>query len=154
MRNLRSITASTAAVLALALTGCSAPNPQSQTDPQDEEEAQFVVYVECLQEQGVDASYTQDAEGQGHFDVDAVPDDPKFVAAQRACAEHVPQEMKKTLTAAELDALIEVAACMRKQGVDVEDPTVDEPGLRIRGSEEDSAKADEIRAACEKEVEG
>lgn len=93
-----------AAVLALSLTGCSAADRETQTPATDQEEAQFLKYVECLQKQGIKASYSQDSQGQGHFDADTWPDDPKFKAAQQACAEHVPQEMKKTASPAELDA--------------------------------------------------
>lgn len=43
---------------------------------------------------------------------------------------------------------------MRKQGIAVEDPTVDDPALHVSGSEGDSKKADGIKASCETEVQG
>jgi hypothetical protein len=151
---LATVPMSLAAVLALALTGCSDPETATPKTANEQEDAQFQKYVECLQEQGIKASYTQDGQGKGTFDVDSGPNDPKFKAAQQACAEFVPTELKKDASPAELDALVKVATCMRKQGVKVEDPTVEDPALHISGSVDDSAKTEGIRAACEQEVRG
>jgi hypothetical protein len=145
---------SMAAVLALALTGCSSPDNETPKTANEQEDAQFQKYVQCLQDKGIKASYTQDAQGKGNFDVDSGPNDPKFKAAQQACAEFVPTDLKKDVSPTELDAMIKVAACMRKQGVTVEDPTAEDPALHISGSVDDSAKTEGIKAACEKEVQG
>lgn len=143
-----------AAVLALSLTGCDKADNETPVTANEAEDAQFQKYVECLQKQGIKASYTQDAQGKGNFDVDSGPNDPKFKAAQQTCAEYVPTELKKTASPAELDALIKVATCMRKQGIKVEDPTIEDPALHISGSEEEGKKAEAIKASCEKEVQG
>jgi uncharacterized protein involved in copper resistance len=152
MKILRLATASMTAVLALSLIGCS--DPADTTTPADKEDAQFQKYVDCLQKNGIKASYTQDGQGKGHFDADAGPNDPKFKAAQQACAQYAPQEFKKTVSPSELDALVKVAACMRKQGISVVDPTVDDPALHVSGSEDESKKAEGIKATCEKEGQG
>ncbi|MBF9130383.1 hypothetical protein I0C86_15660 [Plantactinospora sp. S1510] len=144
--------ASMVAVAALSLLGCSAADNETPKTDQEQEDAQFLKYVKCLQDNGVEASYSQGSDGRGHFDVDSGPGDPKFKAARQACAEYVPQEMKKTASPSELDALIKVAACMRKQGIAVEDPTIDDPALHIGGAEGDSRKIEEIRASCQKET--
>jgi hypothetical protein len=41
---------------------------------------------------------------------------------------------------------------MRKQGIDVEDPTADDPALHISGTEGDSEKAEKVKATCETEI--
>lgn len=152
MRILPLAFAPVAAVLAISLTGCSTADKKTPVTSQDD--TPYTDYVNCLQKHGVKASFTRDAQGQAHLDADTGPKDPTFVAAQQACVQYAPSAMTKTASPAELDTLVKVAACLRKQGITVKDPTADDPALHLSGDQAGSAKAEQIKAACEKEVQG
>jgi hypothetical protein len=101
-----------AAVLAVTLTGCGSSNKTTRANDQDDE--QYLQYTQCLQKQGIKASYSRDSQGRYHFDADTGPNDPKFIAAKKACTSYVPQRMKQSASPEELDKLVKIADCMRK----------------------------------------
>jgi hypothetical protein len=138
-----------AALLAL-VAACSTPDkPATAKKPEDE---QLIKYVQCLQQHGVHATVSLDPDGDSHLDVDTGPNDPAFVAGRQACKAVAPADMTKSLSPAEFDRLVKIADCMRKQGLDVKDPTADDPGLRMAGSVDDTEKARKIQQECEKTV--
>jgi hypothetical protein len=153
MKTLRLVVAATAAALALGLTACG-PDANKATPAAGSDDDQYLKYTQCLQKQGIEASYSKDAQGRYHFEADAGPKDPEFVAARKACAALLPDRMRESASPAELDQMVRIADCMRKQGLQVENPTVDDPSIKMGGSVDDSQKAEAIKAACEKEVKG
>src|SRR5262245_35985724 len=160
MKTLSMATAFVAAALAFSLSGCgshhtAASNPATSSSTSSENDL-TVKLAHCLRQHGIDASTSVDSEGEVKLELgkDVHGGDPKFQAAQRACAQYSPQNNGDKMSAADLDRLVKVAACMRKNGVNVQDPTVAQPGLKIEARNLPQSKVEQVRGMCQKQVPG
>lgn len=108
------------------------------------DEDKMRAFAKCMREHGVDVP---DPEPGGGIAVPAEKADgsgSKTKGAHEACKELLPNggEPPKP-TAEDLDEMREQAKCLREHGLDVPDPTMDEPYIRLKdnGDHEQSKKA-------------
>jgi hypothetical protein len=107
----------TAAILALAACGGSAPK---QTASHENEE-KVVKFARCLREHGVNVSSST---GSGQATLRVNGGNPNVMqAAQNACKRYQPSAAKENLTPQEKvareEAVLKFAKCMREHGIDV-----------------------------------
>ena len=148
-----------ACLLALTLTGCQLPWSDEEGDDgsggtaeeADVEDA-MLEYAQCMREHGVDM---KDPEANGGGIGIAVPaegsaEKDKVDKANEACKQHLPNggEPEKP-TAEDLDKAREMAKCLREHGIDVKEPTMDDPGIAIAGGPgDDPEKVNKAMEAC------
>lgn len=151
----------------LLMTGCSGGNeaankvasisgsqqPSSDAPAADDgktDEDRMREYVKCMQDHGVDAQFEAGTDGQGGgISIQGGPGDAKekLEAAEAACKHLLPNGGEPPpMDAERLDEMRELAKCLRDHGINVPDPTADEPGIRIEGG--DKEKVDEAMKAC------
>lgn len=155
-----------ATAMFLLMTGCAGGNeaankvasisgsqqPASDTPAADDDktdEDKMREHVKCLQEHGIDAEFQQGEEGGGGIAVNGGPDSSKeeLDAAMEACKHLLPNGGEPPpVDAEQLDKQRALAKCMREHGVNVPDPTAEDPGIRIEGG--DKEKVDEAMKAC------
>lgn len=155
MKRLLLTAASVAAVVTLSLSGCASDNktldtsagpksaPSSDADPS----AKWVKYAECLQQNGLQVKIKP---GDG-FSLPKNYDPKKKEAAEAACRSVAPPGMYAKPSAEQLDHDVKIAQCLRAQGVNVKDPTVDRPQLQIDNA---PANLKQLTDACEKKYGG
>jgi hypothetical protein len=125
--------------LASSAPGSSAaPSASAQTP----EEA-MLSYSQCMRDHGIDMPdpvFNSNGDGGGTVTQQGSNLDPKsqpgFQAAEDAC-KHFMEDVKrsaggKPMTAAEQQAFLDFAACMREHGVDMADPTFEGGGVSIQ----------------------
>lgn len=123
--------------LASAAPGSSAAPSASALTP---EEA-ALAYAQCMRDHGVDMPdpvFHTNGDGGGTIQQtgpDINPEAPAYKTANDAC-KHFQEDIKrgatnKPMTAAEQQAFLDYAACMRDHGVDMADPTFEGGGVSI-----------------------
>lgn len=133
----------------------SEPNTASSDAPKGDDEPdidQMRAYAKCMREHGVDM---KDPEADGGGIGIAVPAEgsaemEKVNKADEACKQHLPNggEPQKP-TAEDLDKAREMAKCLREHGIDVKEPTADDPGIAISGGPgDDPEKVNKAMEAC------
>lgn len=113
----------------------SIDEPAAEKDAGEEklsDEDQMLKYTECLRENGVDVE-DPPAGGEGGMAVPAVPmDDAGADDAFEKCEEHLPNGGEpEELTAEDLDEMRKQAKCLRDHGMDVPDPTAENPMMQF-----------------------
>jgi len=113
----------------------------------DEDKAR--AFAKCMREHGIDMPDPQVKDGKMTMKVSG-GDKKKLDAAQEACKSLMPNDGKpKTPSAADLDRMRALAKCMREHGVNVPDPTAQDPGIKIQGTPGDKGKVDAAMKACD-----
>ncbi|TDP97514.1 hypothetical protein [Labedaea rhizosphaerae] len=163
---MRSAVLGLAALGALLLSGCgqgddggndgvaSLSTPNSSTSAaataagqSDEDKAR--AFAKCMREHGVDMPDPQVKDGKMTMKVNG-GDKKKLDGAQEACKSLLPNDGKpRTPSAADLDRMRAMAKCMREHGVNVPDPTAQDPGIKIQGTPGDKGKVDAAMKACD-----
>lgn len=161
MRN--SLLAVSALLLVMGTAACSDAGSDSaasegngdsgETASEVTDEEQGLAFVDCMREQGVDLPDPEEGGGtqlggpRGEIDTE----DPAVQAALEEC-EHLMFGGRGSPPAPDeedLEALREFAACMREQGIDMDDPSADgalsAPEGLDRGSEEFQAASEECQ---------
>jgi len=105
-------------------------------------------FAKCMREHGVDIPDPKPGEGVSLPAMPAGEDDSVQGKALEACEKYLPNggEMKPP-TAEELDEMREQAQCLRDHGLNVPDPTEQNPGLAVP-MEGDPAAVEKAMAAC------
>jgi hypothetical protein len=133
----------------LLLTGCTGdpPGDPGDTPPSGGADpfTKVVTYVECLQKQGLPVKLNP---GDG-YTMPKGTDPAAIEAAEAACRSVAPPGMYAQPSTEELDRYVKVARCLRAQGVEVADPTMEDPQLRI---ENPPANLRELQEACEESI--
>jgi hypothetical protein len=118
----------------------SEKNTPSSNEPAAENDVdQMRAFAKCMREHGIDMPDPEVSKDGGvGIAVPAVPgngDMGKVEKAHTACQKFLPNggEPEKP-TAEDLDAMRKQAKCLRDHGIDVPDPTMEDPGLRIGGT--------------------
>jgi len=126
--------------ICLTLTACGsssadvpslAPTPMPETaDDLLSNEEMMMAFTACLREQGLDvADPVMDAEGNiGKPEIPEGPDKNEFGEVWEACEfylEGFSYEKKRTDRAEELEQYLDLAACLREEGIDIGDPTAE-----------------------------
>lgn len=129
----------------------SRPNTASSGAPKDDEPDidQLRAYAKCMRDHGVDVKDPDPSGGGIGISVDGA-DKEKVDKANEACRQHLPNggEPEKP-TAEDLDNAREMAKCLREHGVEVREPTMEDPGIAVSaGDGADPEKVDEAMEAC------
>lgn len=133
-----------------SISGSQQPSGESPAGDGKTDEDMMREHVKCLQEHGIDAEFQSSEGGEGGgIAVEGGPDSSKeeLDAAMEACKHLMPNGGEPpAMDAEQLDKQRELAKCMREHGVNVPDPTAEDPGIRIEGGDKD--KVDAAMKAC------
>jgi len=115
-------------------------------DDKGDDADQMRAYAKCMREHGVDMPDPEVSQ-DGGIGISVNGGDKATVdKANAACKQLMPNGGEPPKPSPEdLDRMREQAQCMRDHGVDVEDPTMDDPGIKIEGGPDD----ENIRKAME-----
>jgi hypothetical protein len=111
-----------------ALAGCgSGDESASASSDQQRAEKARLDFARCMRQHGVDIpDPTGDRPGEIAIRIKGRADTPQFQRAQKACDKYL-QAARPKLSAEDRakfrDAFVKFSACMRKEGVDLPDPT-------------------------------
>jgi hypothetical protein len=135
-----------AAGIVLALTvlaGCSSgasspgsPRADAGQAPRAAAASGPLPFARCMRRHGIQDFPDPDPSGRIAQPSNSVKASPRFAEAQKACAKYVDETEPDELTAAGraqvADAMLAVARCMRRHGVDMSDPIVGPNSMVIR----------------------
>ncbi len=124
----------------VASLGGAADGASPGGEGKKDSEEQLLAFAKCMREQGIDfPDPVDDGTGLVRFGPEGDFDPQKLQDAHGECAPLLPDEggeLDPETAAALQDAMVEYAACMRDQGIDMPDPT--DGGLLIDAREGDS----------------
>lgn len=128
-------------------------NTPSSTAPQDGESDidKMRAYAKCMKKYGIDVEVDEgDGSGQGGMGVSVDgADKGKVEEADAECKKLMPNGGEPPpMSAEDLDKAREMAQCLRDHGVDVKDPTAEEPGIAIQGDEGNKETVDKAMEEC------
>jgi hypothetical protein len=133
----------------------SGKDTSSSTAPKKDEGTeldQMRAYAKCMRENGVDMKDPDPAEGGGiSIAIEGEAQKEKVDAANAKCRQHLPNGGEPPeMTAEDLDKAREMAKCLREHGVDVKEPTMEDPGIAVPGGGpgEDQSKANKAMEEC------
>jgi hypothetical protein len=111
-------------------------------------------YASCMKKHGIEVEVSEpEPGGKGGMgmSVDGA-DKEKVDKADKECKKLLPNGGEPPKPSAEdLDRARKMAQCLREHGLDVPDPTMEDPGIKIGSSGDDQAKVDEAMKACQPE---
>jgi hypothetical protein len=132
---------------ALTLAGCGS-NGTPEAEPSTNAADMGVKFAQCMREHGVDMEDPVD----GKIMIKTTKgNQAKTEAAQQACKQFAPQREGNANDPEARDRELKMAACLRKNGVDVKDPQPGQ-GIRITGGPGDAGKLEKAQKACDKEL--
>lgn len=110
-------------------TSSAAPSASTQADSSDSQ----LAFAKCMRENGVDMPDPDPDGGFGAGRGDINPNDPKFRAGLEKCQDLMPSggQMDRTFDAAGQERMLELAKCLRQNGVDMPDPQFDANGQMV-----------------------
>lgn len=134
-----------------SLSEGNTPSSTKADDQDDPEEAvdQMRAYAKCMREHGVDMPDPEvSPEGGIGLSIEG-GDKAKVDKADKECKHLMPNGGEPEKPSPEdLDRMREEAQCLRDHGIDVEDPTMDEPGIHIEGAGPDDEKFKKAMEEC------
>jgi len=128
--------------------------PTSSSPAKDDEEPdidQMRKYAKCMREHGVDMADPEESGNGGGvgISVNGAEEKAKVDKANAACKSLMPNGGEPPeMTAEDLDKARDMAKCLREHGIDVKDPTMDEPGISIGSDGSDQEKVDKAMKEC------
>jgi hypothetical protein len=137
-----------------SISGKNTPTSTAPREDKGNELDKMRAYAKCMRENGVDVK-DPDANGGGiGIAIEGEAEKKKVDTANEKCKAHLPNggEPEKP-TAEQLDEARAMAKCLREHGIDVREPTMDDPGIAISGSsgEDDKSKVDKAMEECSPE---
>jgi len=122
----------------------SADNQQDGTN-----EDKMRAYAKCMREHGVDMPDPEPGAGGGmNLSVEAGEKE-KVDKANDACKKLMPNGgVPPKPSAADLDEMRKQAQCLRDHGIEVKDPTMEDPGLELNDSSGDPEKVNKALEEC------
>ncbi|GAA3815959.1 hypothetical protein [Amycolatopsis tucumanensis] len=129
----------------------SSPASTTKAAAAGTEEDQARAYAKCMREHGVDMPDPKAGDGGGiGITIPEGVDRQKAEEATEACKDLLPNGgAPKAVSPEDLDRQRQMAKCLRDHGLDVPDPTADEPGIRIQGSGPDDPRMTAAMEACQ-----
>jgi hypothetical protein len=122
-------------------TSSSAANDKPDID-------QMRAYAKCMREHGVDMKDPDPSGGGISIAIEGGAEKEKVDKANEACKELLPNGGEPPeMTAEDLDKQREMAKCLREHGLDVKEPTMEEPGINM-GDGGDKEKVDKAMKEC------
>lgn len=110
---------------------------------------QVLKYAKCMRQHGVNMP---DPGPSGGMVQPGGPDnDSKVQAASKACKQYEPAAPANPNDPAAFDRELKMAQCMRRHGIDVQDPQQGQP-MKIKIRQGDQAKLSQAQEACRKEL--
>ena len=129
-------------------TPTSSENADEPDDP-DEAVDQMRAYAKCMREHGVDMPDPEVSQDGGVGIAIEGGDKAAVDKADKECKHLMPNGGEPPKPSPEdLDRMREQAQCLRDHGIDVADPTMDNPGLRIEGAGPDDEKFRKAMEEC------
>jgi hypothetical protein len=130
-----------------SISTSATPGDQQSNDGKTDED-KMREFAACMREHGIDMEDPTSGPGGGGMSISVdAKDEGKMKAADEACRPLLPNGGKPPkLDAAQLDELRELAKCLREHGLDVAEPSADDPGISIKDG--DKAKVDAAHQAC------
>jgi hypothetical protein len=108
-------------------------------------------FAKCMRENGVDMADPDPDSGGGGISVDGPEEKEKADKAQAKCQHLMPNggEPEKP-TAEDLDRARATAKCLREHGIDIKDPTMENPGINVSAGDggNDPDALDKAMKAC------
>jgi hypothetical protein len=150
----KTLLALSSVALAAALVGCgngsdgSSSSASPTVDPHD----QGVKFAQCMRKNGIDMEDPKPGQGGVRIRVQE-GGEAKLKAAEQACKAYRPKDEAegKEMTAEELDKQTKLAQCLRRKGIDVEDPKPGQPfTMKMRSGNE--AKTNAAMKTCHREA--
>lgn len=126
-------------------------NTPSSTKPEQEGDDvdQMRAYAKCMREHGVDMPDPEVSQDGGIGMSVNGGDKAKVDKADKECKHLMPNGGEPEKASPEdLDRMRKEAQCLRDHGIDVKDPTMDDPGIRIEGSGPDDDKFQKAMEEC------
>lgn len=123
----------------------------SSTKPDDPDNAadQARAYAKCMRENGVDMKDPEVSQDGGVGIAIEGGDKAKVDKADKACRHLMPNGGEPPKPSPEdLDRMRKEAQCLRDHGIDVADPTMDDPGIKIEGGGPDDEKFRKAMEEC------
>jgi hypothetical protein len=147
----KTLLALSSVALAAALVGCgNGANPSTSASPTVNALDQGVKYAQCMRKNGIQMKDPKPGEGL-RIGVHK-GDEAKMKAAQKACKAYSPEGLgDHKMTAAELDQQTKLAQCLRRHGIDADDPKPGQPS-RIRTRKANEQKLNTAMKTCQKEA--
>jgi hypothetical protein len=123
--------------------------PSSTAAAPKDDVDQARAYAKCMREHGVDMADPEvSPDGGVGLSIDK-GDEAVVAKADQACKKLMPNGgVPEKPSPEDLDRMREEAQCLRDHGIDVEDPTMDDPGIRINGAGPGDDKFDKATAEC------
>ncbi len=116
-------------------------------EPAQSDVDQMREYTKCMREQGIDMPDPEVEDGGVSMSIKD-GDKEKVDKADKVCKKLLPNGGEPPKPSAEdLDAMRDEAKCLREHGLDVPDPTMDDPGIKIDAGD-DPDKANRAMEAC------
>lgn len=137
--------------LAAALVGCGNDTGGSASaSPTVDAQDQGIKYAQCMRKNGIQMDDPKPGGGitlrmkQGN--------EAKLKTAETACKAYAPiRDGKKTMSAEDLDQLTKLAQCLRRNGIDVQDPQPNQP-FKIESQKKDETKMKKAMDTCSAEA--
>lgn len=134
-------------------------NSPSSSKPDDggDDYDKILAYAKCMREHGIDMKDPEPPSGGGGggggigISVDGADGKEKVDKANEACKHLMPNGGEPEKPSAEqLDEARKTAKCLREHGIDVKDPTAEDPGLNLGSGDgaNDPDKVDKAMKAC------
>ena len=135
-------------VASLSTSNGASSAPATPAGQTDEDKAR--AFAKCMREHGVDMPDPEVKDGKMTMKVNG-GNKATLDKAQKACNSLMPNRGKaRTPSAADLDKMRAVAKCLREHGLNVNDPTAQDPGIQIHGGDPaDKSKIDAGMKACD-----
>jgi hypothetical protein len=115
----------------------------------DSDVDQMRAYAKCMRENGVDmADPDPNSPGSGGIAVNGPEEKDTADKAMAACKHLMPNGGEPEKPSAEdLDAMRATAKCLREHGIDVKDPTMENPGISVSAGDGAGNDPDELNKA-------
>jgi hypothetical protein len=147
----KTLLALSSVALAAALVGCGgdpggSTAASSTPDSQDLE----LKYARCMREHGIQMEDPKPGQGI-RMRVNSA-DAAKMKAAEKACKQYAPDQLNGgTMSAQDLDRQTKLAQCLRRNGIEAEDPKPGQP-FRLKMRKENEQKTQAAMKTCQKEA--
>jgi hypothetical protein len=127
----------------------SAAAPAADAGQTDGDKAR--AFAKCMREHGVNMPDPQTGDGKIRIKIDGKVDKSTMDKANEACKSLLPNGGDRgPVSAEDLDKMRGVAKCLRAHGMDVPDPTADDPGIKMKAGEgTDQRKVEAAMRECD-----
>jgi hypothetical protein len=110
---------------------------------------QMRAYAKCMREHGIDMADPDPDSGGGGISVGSESEKQKVDTANAACKHLMPNGGKPDKpTPEDLDKARATAKCLREHGVDVKEPTMEDPGISVDAGAGDAEKVNKAMEEC------